>query len=136
MALVTYLDGARKLLNQYVITATDGAGAQNLSIDVSALAKNNGKECTHLSLNKVYFNVQVTDNADAVEMQWDAQTNIPFIVLNGYDDYDFSSIGGISPTAADKEVTNFSGDVIILNPARTAGDTIFIKMEWIKHYAN
>ena len=45
-------------------------------------------------------------------------------------------IGGISPTAADKEVTNFSGDVIISNPARTAGDTIFIKMEWIKHYAN
>ena len=68
MALVTYLDGARKLLNQYVITATDGAGAQTLTIDVSALAKNNGKECTHLSLNKVYFNVQVTDNADAVEI--------------------------------------------------------------------
>ena len=28
MALVTYLDGARKLLNQYVITATDGAGVK------------------------------------------------------------------------------------------------------------
>ena len=134
MALVTYLDGARKLLNQYVITATDGAGAQNLSIDVSALAKNNGKECKYLSLNKVYFNVQVTDNADAVEMQWVADTNIPFIVLNGYDDYDFSSIGGISPTATDKTATNFSGDVLISNPARTAGDTVFIKMEWIKHY--
>ncbi len=134
MALVTYLDGARKLLNQYVITATDSVSAQDLTIDVSALAKNNGKECQYLSLNKVYFNVQVTDNADAVEMQWDAQTNIPFIVLNGYDDYDFSSIGGISPTAADKTATSFSGDVLIKNPARTAGDTVFIKMEWIKHY--
>ncbi len=57
MALVTYLDGARKLLNQYVIAAGDATGAQSLSIDVSALAKNNGKECTHVSLNKVYFNV-------------------------------------------------------------------------------
>jgi hypothetical protein len=82
MALVTYLDGARKLLNQYVIAAGDATGAQSLSIDVSALAKNNGKECTHVSLNKVYFNVQVTDNADAVEMQWDADTQRPFIVLN------------------------------------------------------
>jgi|TARA_R100001224_G_scaffold98720_1_gene69169 hypothetical protein len=136
MALVTYLDGARKLLNQYVIAAGDATGAQSLSIDVSALAKNNGKECTHVSLNKVYFNVQVTDNADAVEMQWDADTQRPFIVLNGYDDYDFSSVGGISPTTADKAASGYTGDVTIVNPARAAGDTIFIKMEWIKHYAN
>lgn len=136
MALVTYLDGARKLLNQYVIAAGDATGAQSLSIDVSALAKNNGKECTHVSLNKVYFNVQVTDNADAVEMQWDADTQRPFIVLNGYDDYDFSSVGGISPTTDDKAASGYTGDVTIVNPARAAGDTIFIKMEWIKHYAN
>ena len=111
MALVTYLDGARKLLNQYVIAAGDATGAQSLSIDVSALAKNNGKECTHVSLNKVYFNVQVND-------------------------YDFSSVGGISPTTADKAASGYTGDVTIVNPARAAGDTIFIKMEWIKHYAN
>tara|TARA_R100001440_G_scaffold32297_4_gene50902 strand:+ start:629 stop:1039 length:411 start_codon:yes stop_codon:yes gene_type:complete len=136
MALVTYLDGSRKLLNQYVIAAGTAASAQSLSIDVSSLAKNNGKACTHVSLNKVYFNVQVTDNADAVEMQWDADTQRPFIVLNGYDDYDFSSVGGISPTDADKAASGYTGDVTIVNPARTAGDTIFVKMEWIKHYAN
>jgi uncharacterized protein (UPF0264 family) len=69
-------------------------------------------------------------------MQWDADTQRPFIVLNGYDDYDFSSVGGISPTTADKAASGYTGDVTIVNPARAAGDTIFIKMEWIKHYAN
>ena len=90
----------------------------------------------YVSLNKVYFNVQVTDNADAVEMQWDADTPETIHRLDGYDDYDFSSVGGISPTTADKAASGYTGDVTIVNPARAAGDTIFIKMEWIKHYAN
>ena len=45
-------------------------------------------------------------------------------------------VGGISPTTADKAASGYTGDVTIVNPARAAGDTIFIKMEWIKHYAN
>ena len=33
-----------------------------------------------------------------------------------------------------KAVGGYDGNVTILNPARTAGDTVFVQMEWIKNY--
>ena len=76
----------------------------------------------------------MTANADATEFSWDATTDIPFLVLNGYGDYDFSSTGGLTPTVANKAAGGYTGDVVIVNPARTAGDTVFVQMEWLKHY--
>ncbi len=135
MALVTTFDGGRKFINHYTIAAADAATAQNLSIDVSGLGKSaNNQECSHLTLNKVWFNVFMTANADAVEFQWDATTNIPFLILNGYGSYDFSNTGGLSPTVANKAAGGYTGDVAILNPARTAGDTVYVQMEWLKNY--
>ena len=135
MALVTTFDGGRKFINHYTIDAADTDTAQTLTIDVSALNKSaNNQECSHLTLNKVWFNIFMTANADATEFQWDATSNITFLILNGYGSYDFSNTGGLSPTAANKAVGGYSGDVAILNPARTAGDTVFVQMEWIKNY--
>ena len=135
MALVTTFDGGRKFINHYTIAAADAATAQTLTIDVSGLGKSaNNQACSHLTLNKVWFNVFMTANADAVEFQWDATTNIPFLILNGYGDYDLSSTGGLTPTVANKAAGGYTGDVAIVNPARTAGDTVYVQMEWLKHY--
>ena len=94
----------------------------------------NNQECSHLTLNKVWFNIFMTANADATECQWNATTNIPFLILNGYGSYDFSNTGGLSPTVADKAAGGYDGDVVIVNPARTGGDTVFVQMEWLKNY--
>ena len=135
MALVTTFDGGRKFINHYTIAAGDGAGAQSLTITVANLGKSaNNQACSHLTLNKVWFNVFMTAKADAVEFQWDATSQIPFLILNGYGDYDFSSTGGLTPTVANKAAGGYTGDVAILNPARTAGDTVYVQMEWLKNY--
>ena len=135
MALVTTFDGGRKFINHYTIAAADSAGAQTLTITVANLGKSaNNQACSHLTLNKVWFNIFMTAKADATEFQWDADTQIPFLVLNGYGDYDFSSTGGLTPTVANKAASGYDGNVTIVNPARTAGDTVFVQMEWLKHY--
>ena len=135
MALVTTFDGGRKFINHYTIDAADTDTAQTLAIDVSGLGKSaNNQECSHLTLNNVWFNIFMTANADATEFQWDATSNITFLILNGYGSYDFSSTGGLSPTVANKAAGGYDGNVTILNPARTAGDTVFVQMEWLKNY--
>ena len=135
MALVTTFDGGRKFINHYTIAAGDATTAQTLTITVANLGKSaNNQACSHLTLNKVWFNVFMTANADAVEFQWDATTNIPFLIVNGYGDYDFSSTGGLTPTVANKAASGYDGNVTIVNPARTAGDTVFVQMEWLKNY--
>ena len=135
MALVTTFDGGRKFINHYTIAAGDATTIQTLTIDVSGLNKSAlNQECSHLTLNKVWFNVFMTAKADAVEFQWDASAQIPFLILNGYGSYDFSNTGGLSPTAADKAAGGYDGNVTISNPARTAGDTVYVQMEWLKHY--
>ena len=50
--------------------------------------------------------------------------------LNGYDNYDFSSLGGLQNTQA----SGYTGDVKIVIPAHTAGDTYSIVTEWLKYY--
>ena len=135
MALVTTFDGGRKFINHYTIAAGDAATIQTLTITVSGLGKSaNNQACSHLTLNKVWFNVFMTANADAVEFQWDATAQIPFLILNGYGSYDFSDTGGLTPTVANKAATGYDGNVSIVNPARTAGDTVYVQMEWLKHY--
>ena len=135
MALVTTFDGGRKFINHYTIAAADAATAQSLTITVANLGKSaNNQACSHLTLNKVWFNIFMTANADATECQWNATTNIPFLILNGYGSYDFSNTGGLSPTVANKAAGGYDGNVTIVNPARTAGDTVFVQMEWLKNY--
>jgi hypothetical protein len=135
MALVTTFDGGRKFINHYTIAAGDSAAAQTLTINVANLGKSaNNQECSHLTLNKVWFNIFMTANADATEFQWDADAQIPFLILNGYGSYDFSNTGGLSPTAANKAAAGYDGNITIDNPARTGGDTVFVQMEWLKNY--
>ena len=80
--------------------------------------------------NKVSFNVSVTAPAAAIRMQWDADTAVVFQTLAGEMEYDYSSFGGLKNT----EATGFTGDVNVVLPACTAGDTGTIVCEWIKVY--
>ena len=122
-------DGAKKLITHYNVVS-DSTGGTTKIVTVANLASNNGKTCKTVRLNKVSFNVSVTAPVDAIRMQWDATTDVVFQSLNGEMEYDYSSFGGLKNT----EATGFTGDVNVVLPACTAGDTGTIVCEWIKVY--
>ena len=126
----TVFDGSKKLITHYNVVS-DNSGSTTKIVDVSALANSPaGKSCLTVRLNKVSFNVSVTAPVDAIRMQWDATTDVVFQTLAGEMEYDYSSFGGLKNT----EATNFTGDVNVVLPACTAGDTGTIVCEWIKVY--
>ena len=126
----TVFDGAKKLITHYNVVSGDGEGSTTKIVDVSGLNSNNGKTCKTVRLNKVRFNVSVTAPADAIRMQWDATTDVVFQSLNGEMEYDYSDFGGLKNTKA----SGYTGDVNIVLPACTAGDTGTVVCEWIKVY--
>ena len=126
----TVFDGAKKLITHYNVVSGDGEGSTTKIVDVSGLNSNNGKTCKTVRLNKVSFNVSVTAPADAIRMQWDADTDVVFQTLAGEMEFDYSDFGGLKNT----EATGFTGDVNVVLPACTAGDTGTIVCEWIKVY--
>ena len=125
----TVFDGAKKLITHYNVVS-DSTGGTTKIVDVSALTSNNGKTCKTVRLNKVSFNVSVTAPVDAIRMQWDADTDVVFQTLAGEMEYDYSSFGGLKNT----EATGFTGDVNVVLPACSNGDTGTIVCEWIKVY--
>ena len=125
----TVFDGAKKLITHYNVVS-DNSGSTTKIVDVSELTSNNGKTCKTVRLNKVSCNVSVTAPADALRMQWDATTDVVFQSLNGEMEYDYSDFGGLKNTKA----SGYTGDVNIVLPACTAGDTGTVVCEWIKVY--
>ena len=126
----TVFDGAKKLITHYNVVSGDGEGSTTKIVDVSALASNNGKTCKTVRLNKVSFNVSVTAPVDSIRMLWDADTDVVFQTLNGEMEYDYSSFGGLKNT----EATGYTGDVNVVLPACSDGDSATIVCEWIKVY--
>ena len=125
----TVFDGARKLITHFNVVS-DGTGSTTKIVTVANLASNNGKTCKTVRLNKVRFNVSVTAPADAIRLQWDATTDVVFQTLAGEMEFDYSDFGGLKNT----EASGYTGDVNVVLPACTAGDTGTIVCEWIKVY--
>ena len=126
----TVFDGSKKLITHYNVVS-DSSGGTTKIVDVSALAKSPaGKSCLTVRLNNVSFNVSVTAPVDAIRMLWDADTDVVFQTLNGEMEYDYSSFGGLKNT----EASGFTGDVNVVLPACTNGDSATIVCEWIKEY--
>ena len=121
--------GDKKLITHYNVVS-DSAGSTTKIVDVSALTSSNGKTCKTVRLNKVHFNVSVTAPADAIRMQWDADTDVVFQTLAGEMEFDYSDFGGLSNT----EASGFTGDVNLVLPACTSGDTGTVVCEWTKTY--
>jgi hypothetical protein len=133
--ITTQFDGARKLIYIFNIDASKDGSTGTSSIDVStlnySLGGTKGTACNLIALNKIWFNINITAVADAARFTWNASSDVTFLSLNGYDNYDFSSIGGLQNTGA----SGYDGNVDIVIPAHTTGDTYFFVSEWIKYYA-
>ena len=130
----TQFDGTKKLIYVFNIDATKDGSTGTTTIDVSALAKTKlNQACNRISLNKIWYNINPTAIADAARFTWEnSGGDETFLSLTGYNDSDFSSIGGlVNPNTS----SNANGDVNIIIPAHTAGDTYSIVSEWIKYYA-
>ena len=126
----TVFDGSKKLITHYNVVS-DSSGSTTKIVDVSELNSSPAnKTCKTVRLNKISFNVSVTAPVDAIRMQWDADTDVVFQTLAGEMEYDYSSFGGLKNT----EATGFTGDVNVVLPACSDGDTGAIVCEWIKVY--
>ena len=122
--------GEKKLITHYN-NVSDSSGGSTTIVDVSALSVDgNGGTPVTIRLNKIWYSVSVTAKVDSLRLLWDADTDATFLTLEGSGFLDFSSIGGIK----NNEATNFTGDVLAVLPACTAGDTATITCEWIKNY--
>ena len=133
--ITTQFDGARKLIYIFNIDASKDGSTGTSSIDVStlnySLGGTKGTACNLIALNKIWFNINITAVADAARLTWAATSDETFLSLNGYDNYDFSSIGGLQ----NSQPSGYDGNVDMLIPAHSAGDTYSIVSEWIKYYA-
>ena len=126
----TVFDGSKKLITHYNVVS-DSSGSTTKIVDVSELNSSPAnKTCKTVRLNKISFNVSVTAPVDAIRMQWDADTDVVFQTLAGEMEFDYSDFGGLKNT----EATGFTGDVNVVLPACTSGDTGTIVCEWIKVY--
>ena len=126
----TVYQGEKKLITHYN-NVSDNSGGSTKIVDVSALSVDgNGGTPVTVRLNKIWYSVSVTAKVDSLRLLWDADTDATFITLEGSGFLDFSSIGGIK----NNEATNFTGDVLAVLPACSAGDTATITCEWIKVY--
>ena len=68
----TQFDGAKKLIYVFNIDATKDGSTGTTTIDVSALTKSKlNQECNRISLNKIWFNVNITAVADAARLTWE-----------------------------------------------------------------
>ena len=126
----TVFDGSKKLITHYNVVS-DSSGSTTKIVDVSELNSSPAnKTCKTVRLNKISFNVSVTAPVDAIRMQWDADTDVVFQTLAGEMEYDYSSFGGLKNT----EATGFTGDVNVVLPACSDGDSATSVCEWIKVY--
>jgi len=127
----TVFDGAKRLITHFNVVS-DGTGSTTKIVDVSGLTTQplTGAACSKVRLVKVSCNVSVTAQVDALRLAWDATTDVVFQTLNGEMEYDYSSFGGLKNTDA----SGVTGDVNIVLPACTSGDTGTVVCEWLKIY--
>ena len=127
----TVFDGAKRLITHFNVVS-DGTGSTTKIVDVSGLTTQplTGAACSKVRLVKVSCNVSVTAQVDALRLAWDATTDVVFQTLNGEMEYDYSSFGGLKNTDA----SGVTGDVNLVLPACTSGDTGTVVCEWLKIY--
>jgi len=65
-----------------------------------------------------------------VQFLWAATENVPFLILNGYDDIDYSFINGMTNGGGDTA----NGDILFSTLGFDAGSTYSIKLEMLKKY--
>ena len=126
----TQFDGDRKLINTCFVSCDGGNASSITLVDVSSLNTFQGKSCTKVDLNKIWYGSGAASNS-SVTLTWDATADVPFLTLNYDNDFDFSEFGGLKNT----EATGFTGDVKMEIPATTvAGQEFVVWCEWVKRY--
>ena len=121
--------GDRKVITHYN-NVSDSTGATTKILDVSDYTNAAGSTAATASLNKIWYSVSVTAKVDALRVAWDADTAAVFLTLEGDGFFDYSSIGGLK----NNQATNYTGDVNVILPACTSGDSATVTCEWILNY--
>ena len=124
-------DGDRKAIFSFTAKIASTT-AETYKVDASALnARNDGKACTYVNINRMWWSSSVTAPAKTLLVEWsNSGTNPVAWSCNHSDDFDFGSIGTLQNTKA----TNYDGDVLINFSSVTNDDTASIVIEFIKEY--
>ena len=121
--------GNKKVITHYN-NVSDSTGATTKILDVSDYSDKHGNTAATASLNKIWYSVSVTAKVDSLRVAWDADTDAIFLTLEGDGFFDYSSIGGLK----NNQATNYTGDVNVILPACTSGDSATVTCEWILNY--
>lgn len=119
-------DGPRRAVMRFT-NVSDGTGESAvLKVDVSALSANQGQTCTGVKIRSVQYAI----NGMAVNILWDATTDVVASALSGYGKLDLKKLGYlVNNSGAGK-----TGDVLFTTVGHTAGDTYDITLDMVKVY--
>lgn len=121
------IDGSEHVV--YVLTnASDGTGESAvLKVDVSGLNTGpGGATCTGVKINRVDF----CTFGMAVNLLWDATSDVVALSLQGNGTFDFAPYGGLQNNAG----TGKTGDLLLTTVGHTSGDTYTVILDLEKVY--
>lgn len=124
----TIIDGGRTAVLKFTNVSDSTGESSVVKVDVSALAGSNGKACTGVSVQRLWF----WTAGMSVNMEWDATADALISSLpadrEGY--YDFSGFGGIPNNAG----AGKTGDILFTTVGHSLGDTYTVILEMTKNY--
>ena len=128
VASQTLVDDNRRAVIK-LTNISDGTGESAVTkVDVSGLATNEGRTCTGVTIEKIWWQCV----GMKVNILFDASTDVLAIQLgeNQSGDHDYSAFGGL-PNNAGSGVT---GDIKFTTVGHSSGDTYTIILSLIKEY--
>lgn len=117
-------DGNRNVVMQFT-GVSDGADPESnvVKVDMSAL----NPVPKSVKIMKSNYDVQ----GGVVQLLWAAADPVPFALLEGHDQFDYESIGGMVNGGGDTA----NGNILLSMLGFEAGSTYTIKLEMVKKFA-
>lgn len=117
-------DGTRNVVMQFT-GVSDGADPESnvVKVDMSAL----NPRPASVKIMKSTYDVQ----GGVVQLSWAAVEPVPFLMMEGHDEFDYEKIGGMVNGGGDTA----SGNILLSMLGFEAGSTYSIKLEMVKKFA-
>ena len=123
----TIQDGDRIAVMKFTNISDGTEEAAVLKVDVSALRAESGTEkaCDGVTIQQIWYDC----SGMAVDILWDASTDVICWTLSGYGFYDFRQAGPLTNNASSP-----TGDIMFTTKGATDGDRYTVMMAMRKSY--
>ena len=122
----TLQDGDKSVVMKFT-NISDGTGYDDTVVDVSLLQAQSGSgaACTGVAIQCVWYEC----SGMAVDLLWDATTDVIAWTLSGYGYFDFRSAGPLTNNASSP-----TGDIMFTTTGHASGDRYAIMLKMGKSY--